>query len=275
MAPTPDDLEFHPIHALDAAIDGARLADPQINMPDGRQFAFVPDRFTLKDITPAHLLPDHIRQTVTVDDRQSLSQYTNRFSDGRTVLMADYDAGTITAHLDWHHDNEHDAPCDPQQTAHKALLILRDSEEFKRWNKMEGDMHAQADFAMFIEENVADVSDPDHGVLLEICRDLEATNNMKFRSGVRLENGDRTFHYEDETQVKNDLTVPTEITLSIPLYQGEEPTDIRAKFRFRPTPSGLLLGFRWHRVEYQRQATFSEMAHKAAEETGRPLFFGR
>lgn len=275
MAQNDTDDTFHPIHALDAAIDGARLASPQVRFADGREFAFVPDRYSLKDITPAHLLPDHIRQTVTVDDRHSLSQYTNRFSDDRTILMADYDTGTITAKLDWHKDNDDQDPCAPQQAAHFVHLILRDSEEFKRWNKMEGEMHAQADFAMFIEENVADVSDPDHSVLLEICRDLEATTDMKFRSGVRLENGDRTFHYEDETHVKNDLTVPTEISLSIPLYQGEAPTDIRAKFRFRPTPSGLLLGFRWHRVEYQRQATFSEMAHKVAEETGRPIFFGR
>ena len=49
---------------------------------------------------------------------------------------------------------------------------LRRAGEWKRWDKMEGDMHSQAEFAMFVEENVADVSDPEQGVLLEICRDL-------------------------------------------------------------------------------------------------------
>jgi uncharacterized protein YfdQ (DUF2303 family) len=273
MAPTETEEGFMPIHALDAAIEGARLAKPQINFKDGREFAFVPDRYTLKDITTAHLLPDHIRAAVVVDDRASLAQYTNRFSDDRSVLMADYDNGTIAARLDYHSGNDFDLT--PQQAAHVVTLKLRDSEEFKRWNTMEGEMHSQVDFALFIEENVTDVVNPDHAVLLEICRDLEATKDLKFRSGARLDNGDRTFSYEDETHIKNDMTVPTEITLSIPLYQGEPPTDIRAKFRFRPTPNGLLLGFRWHRVEYQRQATFNAMATAASEETGRPLFYGR
>jgi uncharacterized protein YfdQ (DUF2303 family) len=262
-----------PRSTLDAAIDAARIADPSLETKDGRHFAFVPDGYALQNITDPEKLPSRINQSVTVDDRQSLSQYTNRFSDDRSIIMADYDAGTITAKLDWHQDNDHDLS--PQARSHTATLKLRDSEEYKRWNQMEDEMHSQEKFALFIEENVSDVIDPDHSVLLEICRDLEATTDMKFRSGVRLENGDRTFHYEDETQIKNDLTVPTEIKLSIPLYLGEEPTEIRAKFRFRPTASGLLLGFRWHRVEYQRQATFTQMATAVSEETGRPIFFGR
>jgi hypothetical protein len=139
---------------------------------------------------------------------------------------------------------------------------------------MQGDMHSQEAFALFIEENVTDVADPDHSVLIEICRDLEATTNAKFKSGTRLENGDRTFVYEDETQIKNDMVVPSEIKLRIPLYLGEPPVDIIAKFRFKATQQGLLLGFRWHRVEYQRQATFTEMARTVSAETDAPVIYG-
>lgn len=152
---------------------------------------------------------------------------------------------------------------------------MRDSEEYKRWEKAEGEFHTQSEFAVFIEENVTDVASPDHSVLLEICRDLEATQGAKFKSGVRLDNGDRTFTYENETQIKNDMVVPTKIKLTIPLYQGEEPTEITANFRFRVRPDGLYLGFTWHRVEYQRQAVFQQVATQAANETGLPLFFGR
>jgi len=269
-----DEESGFPGQALNAAINAARLAEPTLEMGDGRTFAFMPESYQLRETTDPHRLPGHIDQAVCLDDRASLVSYTNRFSDTRSILIADYDAGTIASQLDWHRSNNDDEP-GREHTKHTATLKLRDSEEYARWNQMEGEMHSQADFALFIEENVADVLDPDHSVLLEICRDLEATQGVKFRSGVRLDNGDRSFTYEDETHVKNDMTVPTEITLQIPLYFGEEPAQIRAKFRFRPTANGLLLGFRWHRVEYMRQAKFQEMAVLAADETGLPVFFGR
>ncbi len=268
-----DHTDNHPRHALEAGLIAATLAEPQIDMGDGRQYIITPDGFRLNDVSDPHRLPDHIRQSVTVDDRDSLTNYINRFTDERSILIADYDAGLIRAHLDWHHDNRNALA--PQQAAHKATLKLRDSEEFARWAAMEDKLHPQEEFALFIEENVADVIDPDHSVLLEICRDLEATQGVAFKSGTRLQSGDRAFKYETETHVKGEVKVPTEIALSIPLYNGEPPTDIRAKFRFRPTPQGLFLGFRWHRVEYQRQATFGAMATQIAEDTGLPVYFGR
>jgi hypothetical protein len=241
-------------------------------MDDGRSYVLIPDGYNLKDTTDPQKLPARIAAAVTVDDHQSLTDYTNRFKDPRTIIIGDYDAGTITAHLDYHSAN--DAKLSAQAATHTCTLRLRlrDSEEYTRWNIMQGDMHSQEAFALFIEENVTDVADPDHSVLIEICRDLEATTNAKFKSGTRLENGDRTFVYKDETQVKNDMVVPSEIKLLIPLYLGEPPVEIIAKFRFKATQQGLLLGFRWHRVEYQRQATFTEMARTVSTEADSPSF---
>ena len=272
---TTANLGQDPRAVLDATIDAARLADPLIVHPDGRVHAFIPEGYRLENVTDPDRLPAAIKQSITVDDRASLSAYANRFQDPRSIIIADIGAGTIKAALDWHHSNEGEAALAAQHCRHSVTLKLQDSEEFGRWNAMEDKMHPQADFAAFIEENIFDVIDPEQGTLLEICRDLEATQDNKFRSGVRLENGDRTFHYETETRTKGEVQVPTEITLSIPLYQGEQPVDVRAKFRFRVTPGGLMLGFRWHRVEYQRQATFRGMAYAAADDTGLPVYFGR
>lgn len=262
-----------PRQTLDTAIDAARLAQPIIKHDDGRRHALVPEGYDLEEVTDPNHLPPHIKQKITVDDRASLTAYANRFSDKRSIIIADYDSGRIAAHLDWHDDNEHELA--PQHSAHSVTLALRDSEEYKRWSKMENALHTQEEFALFIEENVADVIDPDDSTLLEICRELEATQGASFKSGTRLDNGDRSFIYENETRVKNEMVVPTEIKLAIPLYQGEEPTMITAKFRFRVKPDALYLGFNWHRVEYQRQAKFSELATVAADETGLPVFFGR
>lgn len=266
-----------PKGALDAAIEAARIADPIINHTHGRKHAFVPEGFRLEDISDPDRLPPYIKQSITLNDRSSLIAYVNKFSDQRSILIANYDASTITARLDWHADSVADdayGALSAQANQHTATFKIANSLEYARWSKMEGEMHSQADFALFIEENVSDIIWPDHGEIIEICRDLEATQGAQFKSRTRLENGDTAFKYETETRVTNDVVVPDEIRLSIPLYFGEDPTEIRAKFRFRVSGGGLLLGFKWHRVEYQRQAKFQEMAHDASEQTSRPVFFG-
>lgn len=262
-----------PDNLLQTALEAVRLQNPILKTDGERQKAILPKDFQLIDTTDPERLPKHVSAAVTVDDRASLEGYANRFSNDRSIIIADYDTGTIAARLDWHHDNEHDLTAQP--ASHSVTLSLRDSEEYGRWSEMENKLHRQEEFAYFIEENVSDVASPEAGALLEVCRDLEATQGVTFKSGINLGSGDRSFTYQDETNVKNELVVPTEIMLSIPLYRGEAPTSIRAKFRFRVRPDGLLLGFNWHRVEYQRQATFNQMAVAASENTGLPVFFGR
>lgn len=266
-------LTINPRAALDAAIDGARLASPKVAEIAGIQHLLVPQGYKLEAVQDPDRLPSYVRSTsVTVDQRASFVTYTNRFSDDRTILIADYDTGTISAALDWHAEGPRPAP---QPRQHTCKLKLRDSEEFSRWNKMQGKMVSQAEFAAFLEENAVDVVDPEPAVLIEISRDLEATQGVTFKSSTRLESGDRAFVYETETKTRGDIKVPREFTLAIPLYNGEDTTELRCALRFKVEAGGLLLGFEWRRVEYQRQAYFAAVATAAAEETGRPVIFGR
>ncbi|MGY6704914.1 DUF2303 family protein [Roseinatronobacter sp.] len=272
-------LTTRPGETLETVLKAARIASPVVTLAHGQTVAFVPDDFSLEDISDPHRLPPHIRQAVTVDDADSLIAYINRFSDDRSVIIADLDALSITAVLDWHSQNQ--VPEDigmtleAQPCSHKAALKLRNSEEFARWAAMEGVLHSQMEFAEFLDENSADIIDPNPAVMIEIARDLEATQGVAFKSGVRLQTGERSFTYETETHVKSDLVVPQRFTLSFPLFFGESPTEIEASFRFRPQSDGLKLGFVWRRVEYVRQAKFREMAFRVAEATGLPVFQGR
>jgi uncharacterized protein YfdQ (DUF2303 family) len=270
-----------PGDALEAVLKGVRLSDPLLEFDGGRAFAFVPKGFELKDISDPHRLPPSIHQRVTVDDAQSLIDYANRFSDSRSVIIADLDGLVIGVALDWHSSNcagrglEGYVALAPQPAKHLAALKLRNSEEFARWAGMENKLHDQMTFAEFLDENSSDIVDPDPAVMIEIARDLEATQGVKFKAGTRLQTGERSFSYETETHVKGDLKVPQRFRLAIPLFHGEEPTEIEASFRFRPNPDGLKLGFVWRRVEFVRQAKFREIAHRVAEMTGLPVFHGR
>ena len=267
--------DFNPIHALDAAVDGARRADPLLKTADGREFVFVPASYVLKDVNDPLTLPSRARHIVTLDDRNSMTAYVNRFSRPETVLIADFPSLTISAVIDFHADQ--DSPVEAQARACDfcADFKLLPSEEFLRWNAMEGEMHPQAAFAEFLDENAVDIAEPDPATMVEISRELEATIDAAFKSAVSPESGDRKFVYETETKTKGDITIPKRFSLNIPLYNGEGPELLEARFRFRATPAGLLLGFVWHRVEYQRRAFFVSIATQIAEDTGRPVFAGR
>lgn len=262
-----------------AAIDNSALKAPQILGRDGREHVLVPAGFQIHDITDPHRFaarPAH--GAVLMDDRASLVAYVNRHQHKDTsAIFADYDAGTITARLDWHpHNGSQASEFGASGTdRHRATLKLRDSEEWKRWHKMQGQMHAQADFALFLEENAADIHVPEPSIFIELARDLEAASGMTFKSRNRLDNGDMEFHFAEESRITNRAIVPDSFTLSIPLYQGEAAEAVQAKFRWKALPGGLTLGFVWHRAEYIRQARFAMIATTAAEETGLPVYMGR
>lgn len=269
-------FEADPRGALDAAIEAARIASPIIEGPDGRTHIALPDRIRLHDITDKHHLPSRVGQSITVDDRASLSAYTNRFKSDRSIIIADFDTLTVSARLDWHEHNQGgDFPA-PGHNAHAVTLALRPSEEFARWDAMEGKIHSQEDFARFLEENSNDVETPEVTTMIEISKDFEATVGQTYKSSVRLGNGDRKMLFETDTKVQNGVIIPEKFTLMIPIYNGEEPEELTCKFRWRAAGGGAVgLGFEWHRVEYQRRAHFTQIATTASEDTGLPVFMGR
>lgn len=260
---------------LEAAIFAARIADPIVQGNDGRKWAYVPNDFQLRLLEDRSLLPVRPDQRVTVDDRASFVAYANRFSSDLSILVADYDALTISARLDWHPGNDHQDFGFARADSHTVTLKLRPSEEFARWDEMENKFHPQDEFAQFIEENSVDVMMPDAASMIELSRDFEAQSATSFKSSIRLQNGDRALRYENETRALKDIVIPDKFTLNIPLHAGEEPMQLSARFRWKAHAGGVLLGFQWHRVEYLRQGHFREIATLAAEETGLPVFFGR
>ena len=261
--------------ALRTMVKGQTLNDPLHMGTDEREYALVPDGYTLKDITDPHRLPPRPKARVTVDDRNSLVTYSKRHLTPQSVIFADYDKGTITTRLDWHPHNQDVEVGHAGANEHSCELKLLPSEEFTRWNGMQGKMHPQADFALFLEENASDIWKPEPAIMLELARDLEGVTGQTFKSRTRLTDGSHGFKFETENKIISEVQAPDEFQLSIPVYHGEEPELLTAKFRWRPTSEGLLLGFVWHRVEYMRRARFTQIAAAAAEDTGLTWVAGR
>lgn len=266
-----------PGETLETVLKAARLANPIYFGPSNRQYLALPDGFKLHELPDDGRLDPWPVQRVTVDDRASLSSYANRFSDDRSIIIADYDELTISARLDYHRHNQDPDEGRSGPDEHSVTLKLRPSEEFTRWNAFvkQGFVN-QETFARFLEENSTDVLRPDPATLIEIARDFEATVGQTYKTSTRLDNGDRRIVFETDTRATNDVVIPQKITLRIPFYNGEEPSDIEAHFRWRGSNGGaVIFALEWHRVEYHRRAHFNAIAFTAAEETGLPVFLGR
>jgi uncharacterized protein YfdQ (DUF2303 family) len=261
--------------ALKALTKAEGMALKLIDAADGRQHALLPDGYKLHDITDPHRLPPRPKGTVTVDDRASLVTYVKRHKNDHSMIFADYDAGTITTRLDWHPHNQDETFGTSGARLHTAQLKILTSEEFARWDAMEGKLHPQADFAIFLEENAADIYAPEPAFMLELARDLEGTTGQSFKSRTRLSDGSHGFKFETENKIVSEVQAPEEFKLAIPVYHGEEPEVLTAKFRWRPSAQALMMGFVWHRVEYMRRARFAQLATAVAEDTGLPWVAGR
>lgn len=262
--------------AMKTVMKGATLANPTVRAADGSEYALVPKDFDLRDITDPHrVAPAVPHSVVKVDDRTSLVAYAKRHLNSSSMIFADYDAGTIGATLDWHPHNQMDSFGLAGPRRHKCVLALLPSEEFSRWDAMQGKLHKQAEFALFLEENASDIWQPEPAIMLELARDLEGVTGQTFKSRTRLTDGSHGFRFETENKIVSEVQAPEEFRLSIPVYHGEEPEVLTAKFRWRPSPEGLFLGFVWHRVEYMRRARFNQIATQAAEDTGLPWIAGR
>lgn len=262
--------------ALKALTKADSLAHPLVQGGGDRTYAMVPDGYKLQDITDPNRLPVRPKGLVTVDDRASLVAYANRFKTASSIIFADYDKGTITALLDWHpHNQEAETFGQAGALQHQVQLRILPSEEFTRWDAIEGEMHKQADFALFLEENASDIHTPEPAHMMELARDLEGTTGIAFKSRTRLKDGSHGFRFEAENSIVSEVQAPDQFSLMIPVYHGEEPELLVAKFRWRPTQQALVMGFAWHRVEYMRRARFTLIAAAAAEETGLPWVAGR
>lgn len=242
---------------------------------EGREFLVLPEGMKSQDVTEpngvAAILLDHIKQAVTLQTVDSLVEYVNGFKTGTTLLFADIQANSIKALLDYH------APDAPAHLGHVATMALPFSEEWRTWAAIDGRLMPQLEFARFLEENASDIIAPSGADLLEACRDLQARRKVNFTKAVRTSSDNENFEFTDETEAKTrgGLEIPTKFLLSVPVYFGEDPTELYAFLRWKMDEGALTLGVKLHRAEHVRQAIFKQIVLAAAERTERAVVFGK
>lgn len=274
----------------------ASLAQPGFHtLPDGRTFAAIPKGpnagYELREVTAdnavAEIKPTRVCEHVNIQSTTSMVEYVNRFKNADSVMFANINANQIDAVIDYHKQPEANAgnpipegvnpgrDPSPDFGGHRATLTLPFSQEWDTWVGNSEKLMPHVDFATFLEENSIDIITPAGGDLLEVCRDLQVKSGFNFNSSIRQ--GDVvSFEIQkgDDVSTKDNIELPTSVTISIPVYFGEPNVTMIAFMRRKIVDGRLYLGFKLSRYEQARQADFKRIVSAMASQVEITTLYG-
>lgn len=220
--------------------------------------------------------PDRIRAVVKINSVASFAAYVAERKTAHTrifanVLTAPY---TFTAIMDYHEVGGQV----PAWCAHEAILTLTESREWKTWASKNDTAMRQEEFALFVEQNVADIVSPDGATMLELALSLEASQGVEFRNKLNLQNGDIGLVCDQQTNMKagrdGQIRIPGEITLRLAPFRGMPAMEVKARFRTVLRPPNISLGYQLIRAEAMLDDVVAKAADQIATETGVTIYSG-
>jgi uncharacterized protein YfdQ (DUF2303 family) len=222
-----------PLVDTDAVFQHAqRLAAPQPPPEgfNGEPMILVPKGWDAKSVPGWERdEPQRIRTTVNLGTAESFARYVNDFKSTETRIFAEIgnEIGKITAILDYHGGV-------PGWCQHRAVFVPQIAEEWKRWREVDRKRMSQEAFALFLEDNLSTVRQPDGADLLQIINTIEVDGKVEFRSAQKTQNGTVRFAFTNEQRAKSgELEVPAEFTLAMPVFEEEQAFEIQARLRYR------------------------------------------
>lgn len=260
--------------AVTAIRDLAREATPTPQNGEKIHYAVIPQGsqlVNLKDLQYPHgVPPERIVAAPKFQDQASFCSYVNTYKDDRTRILADVNAGSFLALIDYHGVGEERKP---EFVSHRASFQLTHSEQWKLWIGQNDKLIPQAEFAEFLEDNRVDIVKPDSATLLEIAEDLQAKSDVNFASKINRVNGSAVLTFDETISTKvttGRIEMPESFTIRIPVFFGEAAVDISARLRFRIQDGKLKFQYKLYRPAEIKQKAFdvtrAEIAASAALE---------
>jgi len=217
--------------------------------------------------------PDRIRASVTHNSVTSFCDYLNRYkSDESTVFASVLEAPyEFTAILDYH------GKVAANWGTHIVKLVLTETDEWKTWMQSDKSSMNQAEVAIFIEDNLNDIVEPDGATMLELALNLSATQECGFKGKLNLQNGDVGLVVDQQTEAvalgKNgEIAIPKELSIKLSPFRGLEQKTISARFRYNLRPPKLTLGYQMIRPKELIDAMVGEAQDLIVSATELPVY---
>lgn len=236
--------------------------------------------------------PERKIGTARVTTLESFIELTERHKTEHSVIFAntDWRQPSLTAVIDYHCKPNGGAADYGQHRIHYEFPL---SEEWKAWQKQDGEVMSQEDFARFVEDHVQELSAPDSeeadywqglfgfkvahpNELQALSRGLQVTVNQNVKSNVVLQSGEGEIVFEEDHRDAqgNKFTVPGLFVLAIaPFFLGDV-CRIPVRLRYRVRGGAAVWFYNIYRPDKYITEQVRRDLENAAAATGLPQFQG-
>lgn len=155
------------------------------------------------------------------------------------------------------------------------------SPEWKRWSASNKRTFSQIEFAEFIEENIMDIVQQDRSPsghqLLEMALSFDSTQNMRFKSAIRLQNGavEMNFIESDDDQTLTKMKMFEKISIGIPVFRNGDAYRVDARVRYRVKEGKLTFCYELIRKDKIFEEAAKTIITKIRTETDVNFYYGR
>lgn len=203
-------------------------------------FMCVPNDYRIQDLEKFNEAPRRIRTDHVFLSPKSLAEYVSAYTDEMTTILFECPKEKeVTAVLDYHWTS-------PSHCTHKAKFKAEYSAQYKAWLDICQRPLSQLAAGEFLEERALDVVQPAAADIMEIIMAFDALKKVTFRQSTRLHDGQRQFHYSEENEARGSVTLPEELQILAPVFDGMEPQKIRIRLRYRIEDGSLRFTFKIH-----------------------------
>ena len=262
---------------------GVASAAPNILIEGGIPYVVAPEDYRIKQLEDMLPAPVRKRSKVTTTDTEGFIYYTHKHGkDGNTVIYADIDGESnkfnLVAVLDDHGYKASDA----QWREHRCQFEPAQAVEWKRWVGKNKAVFSQAEFATWLEDNLADIATvpnmPTGADILQMALGFEANAEKRLRSKINLQNGGVRFEFvEDEDKdTRASMEVFQRFTLGLPVFEGSSSAyPLEARLKYREKEGKVTFWFELIRPDRVFKEAVDDELNRIKDATGFPVVAGK
>jgi uncharacterized protein YfdQ (DUF2303 family) len=243
--------------------------------------AIVPKDFKLEDISRAvekmQPAPRRKSGTAQLKDLDSLLLYcADQDQPSGTAIpyayiYADPDARKITAVFN-------DQRFTEGWRDHRAEFKAEYTPEFAKWVGKNNYQFTQSEFAEFIDDNMADITEPAATAMLEMATTIQAKTDINFSSAKRLQNGQVQLSYTEAIDARaganGAMEIPKEFSLGMRIFKNGEGYKLKARLKYRLHSGSVKFWFELDRYERAVDDAFSGYVAILREKSGYQVLLG-
>lgn len=233
---------------------------------DPLPFVIVPAGYEAKTLPPAPF-PEYPIASATLNDAASFADYVKRFVTPTTTLCLTKDNAFI-ARLDYH-DSKH------RPNAHSAMYPLELSPEWKAWSALHDKWLTQQQVIELFEERRGNIVSPAAADLIRVAEDFKANSSVEMTTRYNrvTQTVSMVVAAEENKRGADEITPPSDIAISIPVFKHGKPVDLTALFSWSGKPQSFAK-LRFIEMEAARDAAIAHERELVASLTGLPVFMG-